>query len=264
MKAIKSFLWSVKVKALHLLGLLSYGMRLKPSFIIIGTQKGGTSSLYYYLKFHPQVKRAIKKELHYFNLFYDKGSNWYMAHFPWKSDKHITGEASPGYLFHPEAAKRIKEHNPDMKLILLLRNPIERAYSAYQMNRRLGIDKRSSFEDAIKFELENKDIDSSYNYNRHNFFYLERGEYAKQLKHWSQFFDRKQMLIIKSDEFFKNTEEQLKIIYSFLEIDQVLPSSLKAMNVGKYPPLSEEVNLKLKNYFKKDLSILEKDWNIKL
>ena len=264
-KFIRSTIRSIRIRTFHAIGYLSHNNRKLPDFIIIGAQKGGTSSLYYYLKFHPQVKRPIKKEIHYFNIFYDKGLRWYKAHFPLQSDKYMTGEASPGYIFHPETAKRIRDLIPKVKLIVLLRDPLERAYSAYQMNRRLGIDPRASFNAAIEYELETKkNHKGDYDYNRHNFFYLERGKYASQLSTWTKYFDKNQILVIDSNLFFNNTPEALKEVYSFLGIKEEYPKTYKPMNVGNYPPLSKENYKSLKEYFRKDISLLKEHWDIEL
>src|SRR6188508_1226206 len=108
-------------------------LRQPPTFMIIGTQKGGTTSLHRYLDKHPDVTMALKKEVHFFDSFYFKGSDWYLAHFPLRSEAAQTGEASPTYIFHPEAPRRVYDAFPQVKLIALLRNPVDRAYSHHQM-----------------------------------------------------------------------------------------------------------------------------------
>jgi len=262
-KSFKTFIRKVINKILHLFGLLTYQLRQKPDFLIIGAQKGGTSSLFFYLKFHPQIQRPIKKEIHYFNLFFDRGEGWYLAHFPFRSTKHLTGEASPDYMFHPDSPERIHSFNPNMKFILLLRDPIERAYSAYQMNKRMGIDTRETFEDAIQYEFDNREqYAKTYNYEKHNFFYLERGLYAQQIARWTKVFDKNKFLVIKSSDFFSNTNDVLKHVYNFLDIEVKLPPTLKPMNVGKYPPISSKIRENLESYYSNDAIELKKNWQI--
>lgn len=262
-KKLKLFVRAVRIRLSHAIGMLTIGYRKIPDFLIIGAQKGGTSSLFFYLKFHNQIKRPIKKEIHYFNIHFSKGLNWYKAHFPFKSTRYITGEASPDYIFHPKAPERVKELNPKMKLIVLLRDPIQRAYSAYQMNRRLGLDPRESFEDAVQFEIDHAEkFKNKYNYERHNFFYLERGLYGKQLNHWTKTFDKENFKVIKSNDFFSNTEIIMNGIYQFLNISEKFQSTSKRMNVGKYPPISDNTRKKLKQYYDQDASILKVNWNI--
>ena len=114
---------------------------LGPDFLIIGTQRGGTTSLYDYLSEHPCIAGAVKKEIEFFDLNYHRGIGWYRAHFPSvlerlyarraRGRKLVTGEATPYYLFHPHAPRRMQEAAPESRLIILLRNPVERAYSHY-------------------------------------------------------------------------------------------------------------------------------------
>jgi len=131
-----------------------------PDFIIIGVQRGGTTSLYKYMTKHPKIIPALKKEIHFFDNKFGKGLSWYESQFmqnPFfcllkrkrKSEDTITGEASPYYIYHPHVPKRISKILPNVKLIAILRNPIERAFSHYNHEVRLGAEKLS-FEDALK------------------------------------------------------------------------------------------------------------------
>src|SRR5947208_4822180 len=116
-------------------------IRLLPDFLVIGAQRGGTTSLYHYLQAHPCIKLANTKDTHFFDKKYNKGLTWYRGHFPiWlekayaqqvRRQTFVMGEASPSYLFHPHVPKRVKQALPHVKLIVLLRNPVDRAYSQY-------------------------------------------------------------------------------------------------------------------------------------
>ncbi|MEJ2557594.1 MAG: sulfotransferase domain-containing protein, partial [Anaerolineae bacterium] len=129
------------VKGIQHYRLITRFMRVLPDFLIIGAQKCGTDSLFRYLGGHPCIKLASSKEAHYFDLKFDKGINWYRSHFPLIPYKYsvkrlrkqdlITGEATPYYLFHPHAPGRAAAIVPHVKLIVLLRNPADRAYSHY-------------------------------------------------------------------------------------------------------------------------------------
>ena len=116
--------------------------RSLPDYLIIGAQKGGTTSLYFLLGRHPQVMRSLYKEVNYFERNYHRGVSWYRAHFPteWakRSAKAVTGEASPSYLGHREVPSRVRSLLPDCRLITLLRNPVDRMYSSYHHKVRLG------------------------------------------------------------------------------------------------------------------------------
>src|SRR5579885_2674785 len=132
---------------------ITSSIRLLPDFIIIGTQRGGTTSLYAYLGQHPQIAPAVIKEVHFFDNNYERGVGWYRTQFPFLIEKSIaknigqqnfiTGEASPYYLFHPHVPERAAKVVPGAKLIVLLRNPIDRAYSHYYHEVELGHEKLS-------------------------------------------------------------------------------------------------------------------------
>ena len=148
-----------------LLRATTYPLRLLPDFLIIGTQRGGTTSLYNYLVEHPGIGAASIKEVHFFDTpHFKQGLAWYRGHFPSafqryyveRSLKHgfVTGEASPYYLFHPHAPKRVAGLMPQMKLIVMLRNPVDRAYSHYHHEVAGGHEKLATFEEAIACEDE--------------------------------------------------------------------------------------------------------------
>jgi hypothetical protein len=119
-----------------------------PDFVVIGTQKGGTTFFYELLSNHPLVRPAVTKELHFFdrNKNFDKGVDWYRRCLPESErvdgQRTVTGESSPSYLFSAQAPARMAEVIPDAKLVALLRNPIDRAYSHYQMQVRRGTEER--------------------------------------------------------------------------------------------------------------------------
>ena len=129
--------------------------------------------------------RPRKKEIHFFNLFFQKGWAWYKHFFPLAWTKKITGEATPAYLFHPQVPERIRQFTPDTKFIVMLRNPIARAYSHYNMVKKEGLEKATDFKTAIHNELKRTEKDQEkidadpnyYSYEMHNFSYLARGKY---------------------------------------------------------------------------------------
>jgi hypothetical protein len=195
---------------------LKYLLRKKPDFIIIGVQKGGTSSLFKYLSYHPQIVPSKKKEVHFFDNNFELGKYWYMNFFPWKWKcmGKKTGEASPYYIYHPHALARIKNHLPNVRLILLLRNPVERAFSEYNMALRKGKENITSFEEAIKKEIMVKTEqtkmlnDPSYkSYFHQTFSYISRSMYADQIKSLLKYFSKEQVLIIKSEDFYINPKK---------------------------------------------------------
>jgi hypothetical protein len=246
--------------------------RSLPDFISIGTQKGGTTSLYHYLQQHPEIEMSTKKELHYFNLNYDKALSWYKSFFPFTFDKSkITGEITPAYMFHPLVAQRIKTDLHNVKFIVLLRNPVDRAYSAYKMNVSLGVDKLGSFQKAVERELELNILDAhrgdNYSYERHNYFYLERSLYAKQLQKWFAVFDHDDFYIIQSELFFKEPMAHLYEIQEFLNVSPFEIKNLKVSNKGNEGNMTKDLRDYLNEYFKESIvelnALLNKNfsWN---
>jgi hypothetical protein len=250
--------------ARHLWRLTTAPVRALPDFVIIGAQKGGTSFLYQLLVQHPHVKPAFAKEVHYFDLNFRKGNNWYRSYFPLQmrnSRTYITGEASPYYLFHPHAPRRASTVLPDAKLIVMLRNPVDRAYSHYQhqVKRGKGEGRETlTFEEAIEAEkrilpgeVSKMLQDEFYESLRHRTrSYLRRGIYIDQLLAWSSFFPRKQMLILKSEDLFNDTTNVLERILDFLKIPHWVPETYSIPNKREYAGVSPLIRQRLDEYYK--------------
>lgn len=220
------------------------GLCPAPDFLIIGTQRGGTTSLYRYVVEHPRVRGTLCKEVHFFDLNYVKGWSWYLAHFPiclHGQRDFITGEASPYYLFHPLVPKRVAAHLPDIRLIAVLRNPIERAYSHYQHEVGRGAEK-ASFEEALAREerlmaLEDRRWQTSEGHTSFahmHYSYRSRGLYVEQLERWLRYFPRDRLLILKSEELFENPATIFSRVLEFLELPPWAPLSFAAFNEGKH------------------------------
>lgn len=242
--------------------------RLKPSFLIIGAQKAGTSSLFNYLGQHPDITLPSNKELHFFDLQYDKGIEWYENLFPEaiNYENQITGEASPYYLFHPLVPEYVRYHYPGIKLIILLRDPVDRAYSHFHMERKRNTEPEPSFTLAIEMEnirisgeeqkILNREILSGTKFQ--HWSYMKRGLYGQQLQRWLGFFPREQFLIIRSEGFFSSTLLWMQQIHTFLGIRDIPPANLSPVNSNKYPELPVSVKDKLKDYFHDDGLLLQK------
>ncbi|MEP6514646.1 sulfotransferase domain-containing protein [Microcoleus vaginatus] len=230
-----------------------------PDFIIIGAQKGGTTSLYNYLIQHPQIAPATQKEIHYFDLNFDKTWEWYCSQFPQPptAENLLTGEASPYYIFHPQVPQRIYDLCPKVKIIALLRNPVDRAISHYYYYIKIGYE-TLSLEEAIAAEPERLkgEIEkllanpTYYSYEHQHHSYLTRGIYADQLPAWMKLFPKSQISIIKSEDLYSNPA---KICNSVLEFLDLPPHQLKSYgkhNSSEYPPISDTVYDQLKAYFR--------------
>ena len=236
-----------------------------PDFIIIGAQKAGTTYLYHLLTRHPYIEPAAAKEVHYFDVHFSKGEDWYRSHFPqptWREGSEIlSGEASPYYLYHPHAARRAAEVVPHAKLIVLLRNPVDRAYSDYQHKYREGREPLTSFEAAIEAEgqrlrgeKEKMLADENYasrDYRRYS--YLSRGVYVDQLKEWHKYFDEEQILVLKSEDFFGRPSDTMRTVCDFLGLPswemEILQDDSGARHKGSYENLSSATRQRLEEYF---------------
>jgi len=240
--------------------------RVLPDYLLIGATRCGTTSLWTYLNRHPNILPAFKKEIHFFDFNFSKGVSWYKAHFPLQITKNIsekirqhktiTGDATPYYIFHPHAPKRIFETVPDVKLVALLRNPIDRAYSHYSRNVRRNVESLS-FEEAIENEEErlNGEYEKSlrderyYSRKLHAFSYLSQGRYYEQLTKWYEMFPKDQFLILKSESFYANTESVYNELLGFLDIPRFTLNKFEVYNFEKYNEMNEDTRENLRKYF---------------
>ena len=232
-----------------------------PDFIIIGAQKCGTTYLYDQIVQHPGVTGARTKEIHFFDAYYRRGLGWYRAFFPRKraggaAGDFLTGEASPSYLFHPHTAGRARQAVPQAKLIAILRNPVDRAYSHYHHEVRLGYE-ALSFEDAlaqenrrVAGELERMLADDSYHSHHYmHFAYKKKGAYVDQVRHWRQFFSADQMLVLRSDDLYRDTAATVSRVYAFLGLPDWQPAAREKHKVFAYPKMAPQTRQQLLEYF---------------
>jgi len=239
-----------------------------PDFYIIGFAKCGTTSLFEYLISHPNVHPPKGKEIDFFDRLYSRGINWYKVGFPFKIQKFfdtvflrkkfLTGEATPRYIEHPHAINRIKEITPNAKFIILLRNPIDRAFSQHNMNVKNDYE-INNFSDALKEEprrianrIEKMSNDVSYySWNFDLYAYLEHGIYVDKIKRWMEVFPKEQFFIIQSEEFLKNPSKIYNNVLEFLGLANWEPKEFVLYKKREY---KEKMNSDLRNelveYFK--------------
>jgi hypothetical protein len=210
-------------------GQVTAPLRGLPSALIIGAQKGGTTSLFNYLLQHPSVLPPLRKEVHYFDFNYSHGVRWYRGHFPYAARLgrgSLTLEGSPYYLVHPLVPQRVAQLLPDVKLIALLRNPVDRALSHYQHEVRGGRESLS-FEEALAREPERlaeeerrlQDEPNYYSYNHHRYSYVRRGLYLEQLRRWAKHFPRAQLLVLSSERLFRDPVGTTALVQQFLGLE---------------------------------------------
>ena len=194
---------------------MTHGKRL-PDFIIVGAQKCGTTTLHYALGKHPRVFTSNPKELNFFedDDNYARGIDWYASFFERSPSYSTAGEASPEYFHYECVPRRIAETLPDAKIIVLLRNPVDRAYSGYWHSvREAG--ERLTFEEAIEIEGQ-RILESPFNMKFYS--YVHRGDYFRQLKPYFDLMGRSRVLVMISEEYFANPRPHLKQVTDFLDV----------------------------------------------
>ncbi|MFI5935605.1 sulfotransferase family protein [Actinoplanes sp. NPDC051494] len=235
------------VKRVVHLGTRSYGRltaprRMTPSFLICGGQRCGTTSLYRALSAHPVVLKAVlHKGVHYFDVSYERGMSWYKGHFPTHRqadkvrEKHgvaaQTFESSPYYMYHPQAAARIAADLPGAKLLVLVRDPVERAYSQHHHEVARGFETELDFGNALALEparLHRQEDKLAadpgyYSFGHQHHAYRARGEYARYLSVMAQHVGRERIHVVESEKFFTDPEQTYDEVCAFLGLPTDLP-----------------------------------------
>lgn len=215
---------------------------------------------------HPSVVAPIAKEIEFFDRYYQNGFRWYRAHFPATADlqgasagnrRRITGEATPDYLMNPLVPARIHGVIPNARLIALLRDPADRAYSFYKHRARRGVESLD-FDDAVDEELAllnsasdplrpKPGAESSIFLDRS---YLRGGLYAEQLERWFAIFPRDQLLILRSEDLFADPRPVFHRVLDFLELPAWEPPRYRAINAGEYEPMDPAKRRRLTEFFR--------------
>ena len=245
-----------------------------PDFLVIGVGKGGTTFLYHLLTQHPLVEPAVAKEPRFFDRLFEEGVEWYRRFFPRPRLKDgrrtITGEATP-YLNHPLAPERVAQVVPQARLIALLRNPVDRAYSRYNQLVRHGLETRT-FEEFVAVQrawLETRTSEEIVEVQKRRlletsqhgyradvddaaFGDLYKGVYVDHLLRWSEYFSKEQMLVLKSEDFFGSPAETLKPVLDFLGLPEWEPGTSqlqKKRNTREYEGMDPATRRRLEEYF---------------
>jgi hypothetical protein len=228
-------------------GRLTAAWRMDPGFVVIGGQRCGTTTIFKVLSAHPQLRRPpIDKGTDYYTLNYWRGPAWYRSRFPLRRPVQpsarrfgvpVAFEACTYYMFHPFAVERLAADFPDIKLVAMLRDPVERAYSAYKHEFARGFDTEPNFMRAL--ELEDERVggeeqllrDSSYESFAHRHHaYRRRGEFADQLRRVYQHFPRSRVHVMQSEAFFANPAHEFQTLVEFLGVGAWQPPAFRQHN----------------------------------
>jgi Sulfotransferase domain len=264
---VKARAWRAAGSVSRTVGRLTAGSRLRPGFLIVGAQRCGTTSLFKTLAQHPAVlPPAFHKGVHYFDAAFERGPAWYYGHFPTRARAAavsrrlgvpvVTGESSPFYMFHPLAAERIAAELPDVKLLVLLRDPVERAYSAHAHELARGYE-TEPFERALELEderiageRERMTVDPTYlsHHLQHN-AYLSRGRYIEQLDRLTGVFGRDRLHVVDSDDFFADPRPAFDEVCAFLGLPAGAGIAFGRHNARQRSPMSEALRARLDEHF---------------
>ena len=237
----------------------------KVNYIIVGTQKGGTTALNLFLSKHADICTAIGKEVHFFDLdaFFSEGEpkyKLYHSFFRHYAGQKVIGEATPTYMYPPHIAERLKNYNPELKLIFILRNPAERAYSHYKMRLTQNVEPLS-FSEALRQEksrLERARGDYRAGSPIWYYSYTSRGFYMTQIKNMLNHFLREQMLFLRTEELLHKHQETLTRVYNFLGVDTGCIPEPEKIFAGEYDPVPSLNRNYLLDIYSGEIDELEK------
>jgi hypothetical protein len=249
-------------------GQLTHRARMLPGFLIVGAQRCGTTSMYRTLSQHPAVLKAVlHKGVHYFDTGYGHGLAWYQGHFPLRvraaaarrmtGDQPLTFESSPYYMFHPLAAARIAADLPGVKLLVLVRDPVERAYSAHAHEIARGFE-TEPFERALDLEEERLAGEAAkitadpgyYSHSHQHHGYRARGQYAGQLERLASLVGRDRVHVVDSGTFFDNPERVYDDVLRFLCLRNHGYPVFEQHNARPRAPMPEALRAGLSDYFR--------------
>ena len=210
-----------------------------PQFLGLGVQKGGTTTLQRLLELHPQVWLPPTKELHFFSLHYARGPQWYSDCFVDASVNQCCGEITPYYIFHPHVPQRVAELLPDARLIVLLRDPVERCLSQYFHSRRLGLETLpleaalDAEENRLSGAEQTLEAPAGRHQSHQEHSYVARSRYEEQLARYEQRFSLEQLLVLRSEDLFDDGPQVWTRVQRFLQLDELpFPDGVAPANAG--------------------------------
>ena len=264
----------------HFFGITS-PLRVLPDFFVIGAGRTGTTSLYHYLDQHPSLSKSAYDELGYFDVNFHLGLHWYRSLFPsiftkykikLKTNFFMTYDVTPSYVRRPWNAERIKKLFPNTKLIIVLRNPVDRTYSHYHLAKKFG--ETRTFDELVKEDMNNilkwnvDSKDDNYFGTKVEKSFLARGFYAEQLEKWFKLFSTNQIMIVPSEKLASDTQNTMSGIFKFLNLPEFKIPDTKKVNVSQYSKMNPATRKLLIDFFKpyneelNNFSNIDFEWNV--
>jgi hypothetical protein len=273
-------------------GRATVGGRPGPDFLIIGTKRGGTTSLFNYLLMHPGVlglfpqNRGTKSTDYFFSSRFDRGAAWYRSHFHTETYRRrlearlgyrpVSGEASPYYVWDPRIAERVQRDAPGVKAIMLVRDPVKRAWSHYLERQQNGVEPLS-FPDALAAEevrlageLDRMNAEPGYHSTAWDWYcYRSRGDYLPQLQHWTSVLGRDDLLVLRSEDMYADPQVVVDQVCDFLGLPHHPLPTRRTFNAAERPSaMPEESAAELRAHFQAKVPALEAwlgrslDWSV--
>ena len=259
--------WRSAVAGARVVARPTSAARPLPDYLIVGTQRGGTTTLHHWLAAHPGVLPArLTKGVHWFDTDYGRSEAWYRSHFPSRRIRDaaarrlgyepVVGEGSPYYMFHPYAPARIASVLPDPRLLVVLRDPIERAWSQYHHETARGFED-FPFEAALEAEAgrlageaERLEDPRATSHSHQHHSYEARGRYAEQLEELWRQLGRDRVLVLFSDDLSADPVGTMTAVHRFLGLPAVAPDTERRWNLRAKPELSEAARARLVEAFR--------------
>lgn len=252
-------------RAAHGWGRATASLRMLPEILVIGAQRSGTTTLYRVMSQHPDLVRpTLSKGIGYFDIHYGEGLRWYRGHFPVASvararrpgGRAVAFESSGYYSFHPLAAGRIARDLPGVQVVMMVRDPVERAHSAYKHEFARGFE-TESFADAVDMEAARLDgevermlADPGYVSSEHRHHaYVGRGEYATQIERFQRELGRDRVHVVDADDFFAEPMAQIEQLTSWLGLAPWTPTKVEQWNARPGDEMSPELRQRLVEHF---------------
>ncbi len=238
-------------------------LRVLPTFLIIGAQRGGTTSLFYYLERHEHIYGPVRnKGVHYFDTDFGRSVSWYRSHFPTRRSlerrggAYAVGEASPYYLFHPEIPARVAAVMPDVLAVAVLRDPVERAISHHHHevargHEHLPLAKALAAEEQrLAGETDRLAAEPTYVSKAHmHHGYVARSQYAPQIERWLEHFPGEQLLLLRTEDLQREPEPTLGRVTDFLGVDRLPVADYPKYNERSYDEVDPGIVAALRERF---------------